>query len=260
MPSPQSCRLRPRNLFAAGSTPSSSACAAIWPVCRPARACRLSAWSRPARAATCAVCAGAPNGAPRPRPMSEYLWDGQAVPHERFVQRALDPAASAVVEACAGSGKTWLLVGRIVRLLLAQVPPAQILAITFTRRAAQEMRQRLLQDLATLARVDTDAASDLLQQRGLTRAQAREAVPAARGLYEQVASTEHSVGIETFHGWFWHLVRRAPLGSGIAHTANLLEAPRRLLMDARNDFAGELLDGDGAALSDYEDLVTRIGD
>ena len=32
--------------------------------------------------------------------MSEYLWDGEPVSHERFVQRALDPGASAVVEAC----------------------------------------------------------------------------------------------------------------------------------------------------------------
>ncbi|HEX5363952.1 MAG TPA: UvrD-helicase domain-containing protein, partial [Gallionella sp.] len=48
---------------------------------------------------------------------------------------ALDPKRSVVVEACAGSGKTWLLVSRIVRLLLDGVPPGEILAITFTRRA-----------------------------------------------------------------------------------------------------------------------------
>ncbi|NCN88409.1 MAG: UvrD-helicase domain-containing protein, partial [Gallionella sp.] len=41
---------------------------------------------------------------------------------------ALDPTRSVVVEACAGSGKTWLLVSRIVRLLLDGVPPSQILA------------------------------------------------------------------------------------------------------------------------------------
>ena len=66
--------------------------------------------------------------------------------------RALNPKNSVVVEACAGSGKTWLLVSRIVRLLLEGVPPSEILAITFTRKAAQEMQGRLrdwLYELAT---------------------------------------------------------------------------------------------------------------
>ena len=64
---------------------------------------------------------------------------------------ALDPKRSVVVEACAGSGKTWLLVSRMVRLLLDGAQPSQILAITFTRKAAQEMQSRLqlwLRDLA----------------------------------------------------------------------------------------------------------------
>ena len=44
-------------------------------------------------------------------------------------QKALNPQNSVVVEACAGSGKTWLLVSRIVRLLLDGVQPGELLAI-----------------------------------------------------------------------------------------------------------------------------------
>jgi len=192
--------------------------------------------------------------------MQPYLCDGIPIPHEQFVRRALDPGGSAIVEACAGSGKTWLLVGRIVRLLLTGIAPGRILAITFTRRAAQQMRERLLQDLALLARAEDGTARELLRQRGLAPGEAEAALPAARGLYEKVASAEDSIGIDTFHGWFWRILRGAPLGSGVPHTANLTESTRRLFQDAWSDFAGSLLDGQSDALVDYEALVRLIGD
>ena len=51
--------------------------------------------------------------------MSQYLVEDREVNEAAFVALALDPTRSCVVEACAGSGKTWLLVGRVLRLLLA---------------------------------------------------------------------------------------------------------------------------------------------
>ena len=61
----------------------------------------------------------------------------------RHQWRASDPALSAFVSANAGSGKTHVLVARVVRLMLAGTPPARILCLTFTRAAAAEMAERL---------------------------------------------------------------------------------------------------------------------
>lgn len=63
-----------------------------------------------------------------PRPIPDEVRARQA--------RASDPSASAFVSANAGSGKTHVLVQRVIRLLLAGVPPEKILCITFTKAAA----------------------------------------------------------------------------------------------------------------------------
>ncbi|MFI5079081.1 MAG: UvrD-helicase domain-containing protein, partial [Vicinamibacteria bacterium] len=57
---------------------------------------------------------------------------------------AVDPRHNVVLEASAGTGKTTVLVQRYVNLLSVGVDPANILAITFTRKAAAEMRERII--------------------------------------------------------------------------------------------------------------------
>ncbi|MCS6786791.1 MAG: UvrD-helicase domain-containing protein, partial [Thiobacillaceae bacterium] len=92
---------------------------------------------------------------------------------EDRLHAALQPDRNVVVEACAGSGKTWLLVSRMLRLLLAGAQPAELLAITFTRKAAQEMRERLYQWLERMALAPAAEVVDFLVERGLSQAEAR---------------------------------------------------------------------------------------
>ncbi len=82
---------------------------------------------------------------------------------------AVDPRNNVVLEASAGTGKTSVLVTRYVNLLKAGVEPGNILAITFTRKAAAEMRERIVGELrqqAARSAVDTARWAELRDRVG----------------------------------------------------------------------------------------------
>jgi hypothetical protein len=106
-----------------------------------------------------------------------YEHNGRSVSPQAFYAMACDPRRTVAVEACAGAGKTWMLVSRIVRALLdgvdpqtgqLTVQPHEILAITFTKRAASEMRERLYQWLQEFSVAAADARLQALRDRGVT--------------------------------------------------------------------------------------------
>jgi ATP-dependent helicase/nuclease subunit A len=77
---------------------------------------------------------------------------------------AVDPSRNVVLEASAGTGKTSVLVSRYLNLIRAGVDPAHILAITFTRKAAAEMRDRIVHELKKAA---TQSPADAARWRDL---------------------------------------------------------------------------------------------
>lgn len=146
--------------------------------------------------------------------------NGQSVPADQFYAVACDPRRSVAVEACAGAGKTWILVSRMLRALLADEPlhacqPHEILAITFTRKAAGEMRERLTEWLCEFAQAGTPRLMQALRERGVQGLDHPERAQALclrlKGLYPALLAGGRSVQIRTFHGWFSSLLRTAPL-------------------------------------------------
>ena len=139
-----------------------------------------------------------------------YEHNGERVSPERFYAIACDPRRSVAVEACAGAGKTWMLVSRILRALLAGAKPQEILAITFTKKAAGEMRERLHEWLAQFAQAGPAELAQALSVRGIAQPSAAQ-IEALKGLYAGVLASGRPVQVRTFHAWFAGLLRNAPL-------------------------------------------------
>ncbi|MPY88445.1 MAG: AAA family ATPase [Luteitalea sp.] len=103
---------------------------------------------------------------------------------------ATDPRHNVVLEASAGTGKTTVLVGRYLNLLRAAVDPKHILAITFTRKAAAEMRERIVDEL---------------------RRAAQDGSAADRARWLALRDRLGDIGISTIDAFCFSLLREFPL-------------------------------------------------
>ena len=191
-----------------------------------------------------------------------YRLDGRVVASGPFYAAACDPRRHVVVEACAGAGKTWMLVARIVRALLDGALPQEILAITFTRKAAGEMRTRLVDGLLRCSRMTPDQAAAELERYGLAPGPARQRAAELIGLYEQLLHGGRMVEVRTFHAWYSQLLRAAPLEL----LADLQLAPGLALIEDIEDLRPEMMQafhrsllGDATLGDDYRRLAERHG-
>jgi ATP-dependent helicase/nuclease subunit A len=150
--------------------------------------------------------------------------------------RASDPAASAWVSANAGTGKTEVLVKRVLRLLLAGFRPESILCLTYTKTAAAEMQNRLLDDLAGWATMSPQALRDELAAL-LRRAPEQDDLRNARRLFAHALEARGGLKIHTIHGFCERLLQRFPLEAQVTpHFAVLDERGQALLRKAAFDF------------------------
>src|SRR5258706_8983970 len=144
-------------------------------------------------------CAGGVVKAPRIIPPN--VRDTQA--------RASDPAASSFVSANAGSGKTHVLVQRVIRLLLAGVAPEKILCITFTKAAAANMAERVFSTLGHWVTLDDSALDAAIADAGIARPDAKLRMR-ARELFACALETPGGLKLRTIHPQCTRLRRKIP--------------------------------------------------
>src|SRR5438105_6347193 len=205
----------------------------------------------PATTATCATSAGSWR-----RAMADQL---EREDLEARV-RALDERRSILLQAPAGSGKTSVLTQRFLRLLATVDDPGAILAVTFTRKAAAEMRARVIRALRGEVRADEPCAPEL---GGLAEAARQHARSRGRSLEEDT----QALRIQTIDSFTYWLASQLPIAARAGGALEVTETPdelyrraaRRTLLTAEHDAA---LGADAALLFERLDnqwiLVERL--
>lgn len=127
----------------------------------------------------------------------------------RAREEATNPRQSYIVQAPAGSGKTEILTQRYLRLLSGVHAPEQIIALTFTRKAANEMRERILHALQKAA-INDDAAT-LSPHQQQTRSFAIDALARDKALNWQIINQPGRLRIITIDALCQTLSKSIPL-------------------------------------------------
>ncbi|GAC1458581.1 MAG: UvrD-helicase domain-containing protein [Steroidobacteraceae bacterium] len=164
--------------------------------------------------------------------MSEALWRADLAARAG----ALDPARSILLQAPAGSGKTAVLTQRFLRLLCMVDEPQAILAITFTRKAAAEMRGRVLRALHGQIPDDDPCAPQLRQL-------AAEALRHAATRDWKLLQAPGALRIQTIDSFDYWLASQLPVAARAGGTLTVTEAAgelyrraaRRTLVDGEAD-------------------------
>ena len=170
------------------------------------------------------------------------------------------PDIAAWVSAHAGSGKTHLLVNRVIRLMLEGAEPEKILCLTYTRAAAAEMKNRLFERLSKWISLDDralreaifrDTGHECLYEKGFSLNRPRQ-------LFARALETPGGLKVQTIHAFCERLLKSFPVEAGLSPGFEVLDEPRgsELLAAARarvlageTAFGGERLKESLALLS-----------
>ncbi len=154
-------------------------------------------------------------------------------------ERAIDPCASFIVQAPAGSGKTELLMQRYLRLLSIVERPEEILALTFTRKAAGEMEQRISGALIKARDGGPPATAHEEKTLGFAQKALERDALLGWGLIENPGRLK----VQTIDSFCSSIVRQTPLTSALGAHPLISDNPRELYVEAAKRTV-ELVDED----------------
>ncbi|HEU0285324.1 MAG TPA: UvrD-helicase domain-containing protein, partial [Sphingomicrobium sp.] len=174
---------------------------------------------------------------------------------------AVDPNVHASVSASAGSGKTQVLTGRVLSLLLNGADPSTILCVTFTKAGAAEMANRIGARLASWVRMkDNELGADLVALRADPGPETRER---ARRLFAKVLEAPGGLRIQTIHSFAQALLAAFPTEAGITPGFQPIEGRAEQEL-ARTTLANLLADAEARSdqrlLGDVQCLSLRLGE
>lgn len=144
-------------------------------------------------------------------------------------QRAVDPTRSCIVQAPAGSGKTELLIQRYLGLLSQVKTPEEILAITYTRKATEEMRMRITQALVAAQR---EAPADIEPHQQQTRGLALAVLAQDTKQQWRLLDFPRRLRISTIDSFCANLVRQMPFLSRMGAMPQILEPATAIYEEA----------------------------
>ncbi|MFT6331991.1 MAG: ATP-dependent helicase/nuclease subunit A [Lentimonas sp.] len=164
---------------------------------------------------------------------------------------ASNPEYSAFVSASAGSGKTKVLVDRVLRLLLAGTLPSKILCLTFTKVAAIQMQQRIFRELEDWVMFDDIKLTQRLKNIGLNNPSKFE-FDNARKLFIKLLDDDSGLQISTIHSFCQSIISRFPVEAKASPNFNVIDEQKEneLLFEARKAVLNRALVN--------EDLAKRI--
>ncbi|MCH7938035.1 MAG: UvrD-helicase domain-containing protein, partial [Proteobacteria bacterium] len=167
---------------------------------------------------------------------------------------AADPTQPVWVSANAGTGKTHVLIERILRLLLAGTAPGKILCLTYTKAAAAEVATRLSTRLGHWSAGSGKAlANDLKKLLG--KPASEKETETARELFAAILETPEGLRIRTIHSFCESLLGRFPVEAQLAPHFSVLD--ERRAREIRIEARDRLLAG-GAAAGPAGEALSRL--